>query len=355
MFAWLIAYWWLYLLESLIGAAVIGVLVLNADKLVGREPSSLSGLKAGMITTGLLTFLAYLALIVGVTRYLGYSGDVIVWTATVLSLGLILVQWLISPWLISAFYKTRDPRTPREEKVALLAERIARRSGLGRVRVKIADIDMPNAFAYGSPLSGSYIAVTRGLLHLLDDEEVEAVLGHEAGHLRHRDVSWILALSIIPLAVYFAGRLLLYAGLLGGGDEREGSSSAVLAAVGAALIAVSILFRFLIAHFNRLREYYADAHSALTIGTPRPLQRALAKIYLALKEGRGRVERHSFAEPLFIVAPLIEASGGMLVDIDYVVERLKYEEENPVIELFSTHPPISKRLRFLDKLAGEVY
>ncbi len=288
-------------------------------------------------------------------RLFGYTGDMIIWTATILSVGLILLQWLISPWLISAFYKIRDPQTPRERRIAMIAERIAERSGLGKVKVRIAEIEMPNAFAYGSILSGNNIAVTSGLLRLLDDDEIEAVVGHEVGHLKHRDVSWILALSIIPLAVYFVGRLLLYAGFFSGGDERrEGSNGLVLAAIGVALIALSIIFRFMVAHFNRLREYYADAHSALTTRKPRALQRALAKIYVKVKGGKYVSQKNSFADPLFIVAPLIEASGGFLVDIDYIVERLKYEEESPIMELFSTHPPISKRLRFLDALAGEV-
>ncbi len=356
MFGWLIAYWWVYLIESIIGAGVIGIAALNADRLVGREPQSLGALKSGMFATAVLTFITYLALILGISKYLGYVGDTVVWLATIFSVGLLIIQWLISPWLISLFYRVRDPQTPRENRIALYAERIARKSGIGRVKVKIADLDMPNAFAYGSPLSGNHIAVTRGLLRFLEDDEIEAVLGHEVGHLKHRDVGWILALSIIPLAVYFIGRILLYSGLLSGeSEDRGGSNGLALAAIGAALIALSIVFRFLVAHFNRLREYYADAHSALTLGSPHPLQRALAKIYIAVKEGGFHVQKHSFAEPLFIIAPLIEIQGGMLVDIDYVVERLKHEKENAIVELFSTHPPISKRLRFLDKLALEVY
>ncbi len=355
---WLLAYWWVLLIEGLVVAGVVGALALAAPRLVSREPESLASLRAGMAATLIATFAAYVGLLVGVARYLGAGGEALVYVAVAFSALLMLVQWLVSPYIINAVYRVRDPATPRERRLASIAARVAERSGVGRVRFVVADLRMPNAFAYGSPLAGSYIAVTRGLLSILDDDEVEAVIGHEAGHLRHRDVGWILALSIVPLAVYFIGRMLIYSGLLGGGGERrEGGGPLLLVAIGALLLAASILFRFLVAHFNRLREYYADAHSALVTGRPRSLQRALAKIYYYMHSDpsiEAEAERAGFAQALFIVAPLVEASGGFIVDPDALVERLKREEENPLVELFSTHPPVSKRLRFLDRLASRL-
>jgi len=353
---WLIAYWWLMLIESVVIAGIIGVLVLSAPKIVGKEPTSLGALRSGMLVTAIATVLAYFALMIGIANYLGAGGESLVIMAAIFSAALIIVQWMISPWIIGLVYRTRDPVSSREKMIANTVQRIAERSGVSNVKVKIADISMPNAFAYSSPLAGKHIAITKGLMNLLDDDELEAVAAHEVGHLKHRDVSWILALSIIPLMVYFLGRILIYAGLLGGGGRRrEESSPLLLAAIGAALLAMSIIFRFLIAHFNRLREYYADAHSALTTGKPRALQRALAKIYVAVKKGRFEAEKHSLAAPLFIIAPLIDVNGGLLVSIDDIVETLKREEESPIIELFSTHPPISKRLRFLDRMAESLW
>ncbi len=354
---WILAYWWLLLLEGLIVAGIVGALALAAPRLVGREPSSLARLRASMILTLIATFTAYIGLLVGVAKYLGGSGAFVVEIAVVVSALIIILQWLFSPYLINAYYHTRPPATPMEYRLQEMASRLARASGVSEPKLVIAESSVPNAFAYGSPLTGNYVAVTRGLLRILRVDEVEAVIGHEVGHLKHRDVSWILALSIVPLAVYFLGRMLVYAGLLGGGDRREQGSPLLLAAIGAALIAASILFRFLIAHFNRLREYYADAHSALVTGRPRSLQRALAKIYYAMHSDprvEAEAQKASLASALFIVAPLVEASGGYLIDPDTLVERLKREEESPLAELFSTHPPISKRLRFLDRLAARI-
>ncbi len=351
----ILAYWWLLLVEGLAASAVIGLLVLAAPKLVGGEPKSLAGLRASMFVTALATLSAYIGIIVGVATYLGAGGEAVVYGAVVVSALIVLLQWLFSPYIINMVYHVREPSTPREAALASVLARIAERSGVRRPKLVIAETAMPNAFAYGSPLAGNYVAVTRGLLRLLDSDEVEAVLGHEVGHLKHRDVSWILALSIIPLAVYFLGRILFYSGLVGGGERREGGGGLALVALGVALIALSVAFRFLIAHFNRLREYYADAHSAIVTGKPRSLQRALAKIHYALHSDPRLAEeaqKSSFAQPLFIVAPLIEASGGMLIDADILVERLKRQEENPIYELFSTHPPVPKRLRFLDRFIG---
>lgn len=361
VFAWLVAYWWVLLLEALALAGVVGALTLAAPRLIAREPSSLARLKASMALTALAVFLGGLGLIWGVARFVewytgapGAGGGLALGVAVLV--GLIMVaQWLFSPYIINLVYRVREPVTPEERALAAELARIARASGIKEPRLVIARMRAPNAFAYGSPLAGSYVAVTEGLLASMPREEVRAVLAHEVGHLKHRDVAWILALSLIPVAVYYMGRALIWASLEDLEEERgdEERNPLLLLAVGAALVAAGVLFKFLVAHFNRLREYYADAHSALTLGSPRPLQRALARIHLALThDPRAAEEVHSATiTQLFIVAPLVELSGGFLYDIDAIVEALKNEETSPVQELFSTHPPVPKRLRFLDNLA----
>ena len=359
---WIVAYWWVLLIESLVLAGLVGLVSLAAPRLIAGHPTSLARLKASMAATALAVFLGGVALIVGVAEllgsYYGYPGSG-TGLAALVAVGVALfmiVQWLLSPYIINLVYRTRPP-TAAERWLEAELERLARASGIKTPKLRIAPMSAPNAFAYGSPLAGSYVAVTEGLLRIMPREEVVAVLGHEVGHLKHRDVAWILALSLIPVAVYYLGRILLWAGMAGGGRKEErGANPLVLLAIGLALVAAGILFKFLIAHFNRLREYYADAHSALTLGTPRPLQRALARIHTTIHSSPRLLEELTSKEhmaQLFIVAPFVEVSGGFYYDIDYIVERLKYEEPSPVEELFSTHPPVPKRLRFLDALAAE--
>ncbi len=353
------AYWWILIVESLALAGVVALIALNADRIVGDAPRSLASLRASMGLTLIFmvsTYVFVILLVIYLLGGFGITGSSVVLWATILSFLLILFQWLISPLMINIAYRTRPPSTAYEEQLVREVERIARASGISPPKFVIADVDFPNAFAYGSPLMGNYVAVTRGLLRMLTRDEVIAVIGHEVGHLKHRDVSWILALSIIPLAVYFIGRALIWTGFLGGGSERR-SSPVYLIAIGAALIAASFLFRFLIAHFNRLREYYADAHSALITGRPRDLQRALARLHLAYSSSERLVmeaRENSIASMLFIVAPLIEVNGGFFYDIDAYVDRLKGLRTSALEEVFSTHPPIPKRLRFLDRVAARI-
>lgn len=354
IFAW----WWLGLIEMVVFAGLIGLVAMKADKIVGDAPKSLTALRAGMGLTVIAMIGAYLVVMAValwlVQAYTGLAAEQLALFAAGLAALMIIIQWLLSPYIINAVYRARPPG-PGEEWLVKDLELLARRSNMKTPKLVIAEVGIPNAFAYGSPLAGNYVAVTRGLLRLLPRDEVRAVLAHEIGHLKHRDVSVILALSLLPAAAYFIGRALVWLGILGGGDgERRNSSPLVLAAVGVALLAAGFLFELAVAHFNRLREYYADAHSALVTGQPRLLQRALARLHLAYQGDphlKAEAEEKGLAAMLFIVAPLVELSGGFFYDIDYAVEQLKREKVSPLMELFSSHPPIPKRLRFLDRLA----
>ncbi len=355
-YAWFFGYWLEMIIAGLVTGLVVGLLANTsvASRLL-RNPRSLGELRLGMVLTALAVVLVGLGLVGLVAEYLG--GGIAPGFAAALVAGFMLLQWLFSPLIINVLYRVHEAG-PELDWLRVEVERIARESGVRPPRLMVAEMDAPNAFAYGSPLFGNYVAVTRGLLRLLPRDEVVAVIGHEVGHLKHRDVVAILALATIPAIVYFLGRALLYYGLWGGG-ERERESPAALLAIGAALVAVGILLHLVVQHFSRLREYYADAHSALVTGRPRLLQRALARLYVAYRAVpafREEVSQKSFVGYLFIVSGLLDAFyepwGG---DVDALVEELKRVEPSPLEELFSTHPPIPKRLRFLDALAARLH
>jgi heat shock protein HtpX len=349
------------LVEGLMFALVAGIMAVAAPRLLGGEPRSLWGLRLSMLVTALAVTTGSLGVLYLALSYLGMSG-----LGLNLLLGFIIVfmlaQWLLSPLLINAAYRVRDAEDPW---LLVTVERLARETGLSKPpRVVVADTPVPNAFAYGSPITGNYVAVTRGLLRLMPREEVAAVIGHELGHLKHRDVAVILALGLLPTAIYFLGRMMVelswWTGM--GGDRDNDSSPLLLLAVGAGLVAVGIIFHFLVTHFSRLREYYADSNSAKVTGDPRLLQRALARLHLAYSDERLRAElkKSSAFSTLFIVSYLLDAFGSrfyvpggrvrLSYDIDSLVEELKHEKTSALQELFSTHPPIPKRLRFLDRL-----
>jgi len=120
-----------------------------------------------------------------------------------------IAQWLLAPYLIGAIYKVRELKQAENPGLYQTVENLSRKSGISTPKLMLAQIPLPNAFAYGSPLSGSRVAVTSGLLKSLDDGEVEAVLGHELGHLKHHDVQTMMLVSFLPSLFYFMGYTFL--------------------------------------------------------------------------------------------------------------------------------------------------
>ncbi|MCK5563428.1 M48 family metalloprotease, partial [Candidatus Bathyarchaeota archaeon] len=113
-----------------------------------------------------------------------------------------IAQWLFAPYLIDAMYRVKKVSRSENPKLYGMVEELSRKSGIKMPKVMLANIPVPNAFAYGSPIAGTRVAVTNELLKTLEDEEVEAVIGHELGHLKHRDVQVMMFISILPAIFY---------------------------------------------------------------------------------------------------------------------------------------------------------
>lgn len=273
-----------------------------------------------------------------------------------------LLQWLLGPKIIEAAYRVK-PVHGRYAWVEDVVQRLARESGLSKPpKAMIAMVDVPNAFAYGNVFTGYKVAVTKGLLNNLPRDEVEAVIGHEIGHIVHRDVEIMMIASIIPAILFWLGRILMYSAWFGVGDRRS-STAAFLPLIGLGLMAFSFIFNFVILYLSRLREYYADSHSALVVpGGAVKLQRALARILVAsgtLKNYYPQaVASASKFKALLIAdpeqAPPMDADPRY-IDIDRVVQWIKSRRSlTGALEIFSSHPDPAKRLRFLDELAREL-
>ncbi|HIP85331.1 MAG TPA: protease htpX-like protein [Pyrodictium sp.] len=340
------ALWPSWLLVALASLVTVVAIAFIGPRLITSNPKSLVQLKISMMFTALAVVGISTLLLWFTINMLGYSGNLLLIAILVAVIG--FVQWLIAPYIINMLYAVRDAG-PELSWLREEVYRIAEASGLSKKpKLVIAEVDAPNAFAYGNPFTGYYVAITRGMLKLMSREEIIAVVGHEIGHLRHKDVHILLALGLLPSIVYYVGRILVDLSIIGGYyNDRRGERGGALTylAVGIVLVVVSIILHFLLRHLSRLREYYADAHSAIVIGSSKPLQRALAKLHLAYTNNPKLIEelrKNSATSMLFFV--------NYFYDIDSVVEELKRAETNPLLELFSTHPPIPKRLRFLDEL-----
>ncbi len=226
----------------------------------------------------------------------------------------------------------------------------------------LAQIPLPNAFAYGSPIAGTRVAVTEGLLKTLDDGEVEAVLGHELGHLKHRDVQIMMFVSILPAIAYYIGFSLMLSGMFGGNQKNQNSG----AMLGIVFMAFSWVMNLFILSLSRQREYYADRHSASTVDNgSQKLSTGLAKIVNATKNiGRMRqqtktVRSMNSFKALFITDPdratsdaseLSMISGGDKQKLVQDILSKKLTTADRILEIFSTHPNIIKRLRALKQL-----
>jgi heat shock protein HtpX len=291
----------------------------------------------------------------------GYSGFAIL---GILVVGFNVVQWLISPYIIDALYHVRAMSPTEEPKLHEVVDDLSKKSKISKPRLMLAQIPLPNAFAYGSPVAGTRIAVTSGLLKTLDDGEVAAVVGHELGHLRHRDVQIMMFVSLLPAVAYFIGYSLMLSGMFGGNQKNSGNG----AAIGVVFMAFSFIMNLFILNLSRLREYYADRHSASIIdGGSDKLSTGLAKIVNASKNMCSRMgmskqqtkNLHAF-RALFITDPdranvdSAELSTMSVADSQKLVQEIlskKLTTADRVAEVFSTHPNIVKRLKALRELA----
>ncbi len=277
-----------------------------------------------------------------------------------------IFQWLLSPYIVDHIYRVRPLEPGEEEWLQKAIHDIAVRSGINPPKPMIARIKIPNAFAYGNPLTGYRVAVTEGLLDLdgITREEIIAIVGHEVGHIKHRDVFVMMLVGLIPAVILWLGEYLVRWGwLIGFNSRREGGGLTPLAVIGfgALLIFIGFILNLGILYLSRLREYYADAHSAHTVPNgARNLMRALARIMVAtgyLRKRGFETSKYGQLKMLFISAPehAIDPSTAYYYrnDIDTIVEIIKNEKPSLLREIFSTHPHPAKRFRFLEQLMRE--
>ncbi len=273
-----------------------------------------------------------------------------------------IAQWLFAPYLIDVMYRVRKVSRSDNPRLYDMVERLSKKSGIKTPKLVLANIPIPNAFAYGSPIAGTRVAVTTELLEKLEDEEVEAVVGHELGHLKHRDVQVMMFVSILPAIFYFIGYSMLLSSMFGRRDERGSSGTLIIGM--ASMLAYWILYIFTL-YLSRLREYYADRHSASIVEDgPRKLSEGLAKIVNSskrMKKARKDVSNFSSFKSLFIADPdRAEVDSAAIVQTSAfasdqkLVERVlrrKVTTLDRIAEILSTHPNIVKRLRALQELA----
>jgi heat shock protein HtpX len=333
--------------------------------------AGLGALKRTMGLTIILVFAIFLGLMVLISVF--FTDPV---TSLVLGLAgaffIILLQYLIGPvivgWTSRLHYLAPGENRWLESKVGQLASQ----SGVPMPRLAISPDPTPNAFVFGRTRAGATLAVHQGLLQRLDENEIEGVLAHELGHVKHRDFVVVTMISAIPLVAYLIARSVLWGGYVSGYSGRGSSknnSGAVLIAIAALAYIVYILTTLLALKLTRLRESYADAYSAFLTQRPRELESALTKIAYGLSLAPG--EPHG-ARAFFIedpaqakrdVAGIIDQKSKYDLDHDGVLSERELEiameaeaksNWKKAAELFMTHPPTYKRILLLREIEQDM-
>ena len=306
-----------------------------------------------------------LAIIIGLSTL--FFTVILIVTGTSLTLlipfiiGFNILQWLISPYLIDAIYRARPISQSENPKLHAMVEQLSQKSGIKTPRLMLARIPIPNAFAYSSPIAGSRVAITEGLVKTLESEEIEAVIGHELGHLKHRDVQVMMFVSVLPAIFYYIGYSFMFSSMFGGRSRDDsGSAAAIIGIISIFLYWILTLFTL---YLSRLREYYADNHSASIVEDgSRKLSEGLSKIVHESRRMKNKMPKsgqlNSF-KALFISDPDRAAADAKAMAQFGVSDRKLVEEVlqrkvtgvDRFLELFSSHPNIVKRLRALQKLA----
>jgi heat shock protein HtpX len=269
--------------------------------------------KTGLLLAVLTIMLVLLGGAIG-----GQQGMMI---AFFIALAMNFVSYWFSDKIVLAAYGAQPIDEASAPRLYAIVHRLATRAGVPMPRVYLIQSETPNAFATGRNPEHAVVAVTEGIMRILDEDELEGVLAHELSHVKNRDVLISTIAATLAGAITYLAHMAQWAAIFGGRrDDDEGGSNpiamiflAILAPIAAMLVQMAV---------SRSREFHADATGARVAGQPWGLMKALEKLQMANQA----VPMHQ-ATPatahLFIVNPL---SGTMLM------------------KLFSTHPPLEERI-----------
>ena len=267
----------------------------------------------------ILTFLYIIFITVLAYLGLGYLPIILISAAFILS------QWYFSDKIV--LWSTRAKIVTKDQYANLhtLVEQIALVNRMPKPKIAIVNSNIPNAFATGKGYRSSVVAVTTGLLNLLDHDELEGVIAHELTHIKNRDVLVITLASLFSTIAWQIMQFSFFGSMYGAGrDRNNGGAMLIIIAVSFITWIVSFL---IIRAISRYREYSADRGAAQLTQKPRSLANALLKISGNMNRVPAREVRHLEGYNAFFIIPAV--SRGSLFN------------------LFSTHPPIEKRIQKL--------
>jgi heat shock protein HtpX len=236
------------------------------------------------------------------------------------------IYWF-SDRIVLKMYRAKPVTEAEQPALYRIVRELALRGNIPVPKVYIIPQDAPNAFATGRNPQHAAVAVTTGIMRLLNEEELKGVLAHELSHVRHRDILIGTIAATIAGAISMIASFARWGAIFGGGDDREGGAAQLVIMLVLTTLAAFAAFLIQLA-ISRSREYHADEGGAQLSGNPLYLARALGKLDAGTK--RIPMQVNPSTAHMFIVNPLTRKG---------------------VQSLFSTHPPIEKRIARLEAMS----
>ncbi len=313
-------------------------------------------LRMWLLLTILFGFIYAIFTVIG-TRFL-HIGDFYFYL--ILSLVMMFVQYMLGPKLVEWTMRVKYIKREENPRLFQMVESLAMRAQIPIPKIGIAQIPLPNAFAFGRTIRDGRVCVTEGILNLLNEEELKAVLGHELSHLKNRDVLAITLLSVIPMVMYrIAWQFLFY------GRRRNNERGGNTALIGLAAFLFYFITNLLVLYASRIREYFADQGSVLLGNQPAKLASSLYKLVY----GSARMSKESLKEVEGLKAFFINDPSCALKEIRELSQldldksgtidpseldqlrnktiRLNFGDR--LLEALSTHPNMLKRIKRLSE------
>jgi heat shock protein HtpX len=286
----------------------------------------------------------------GVTNFYFYLG---------VSLVMMFIQYMLGPKIVDWSMRVKYLKPDEYPQLHTMVRDLAAAAKLPVPRIGIAQVAVPNAFAFGRSVGDSRICVTQGILGLLDEKELKAVLGHEMSHIRNRDVLTITLLSVIPMILYrIAWQFLFY-----GGDRRDRGQNAAL--IGLLAFIFYFVTNLLVLYASRVREYFADKGSVDLGNDPSWLASALYKlVYGSARMNRDALKDVEGMKAFFANDPSraaselndlrdldLDRSGTISADELAALQnrQVKLGFGDKLMEVLSTHPNMLKRIKRLSE------
>ena len=281
-----------------------------------------------------------------------------------ISIAIIIVQFLVAPaindFVFKSFYKCKFDYEPPQYLKDFITESCAKHN-MKYPKLGFIDDGSPNAFTYGRTKNDARVVITRGILELLTEDEVKAVVAHELGHANHYDMLFMTVAQVVPLLLYYVAEILLR--VRDGGSRNSNSKSDYGALIGLVAYILYFISQYIILALSRTREYYADSFSIEETQNPSSLARALVKIGFGLalgnKDGDSKVSRGNalgINDAKISKGVAIGSYNNGSVDKESIVNAMKWEKWNPwakLNEINSTHPLISNRLLAISSRCAE--